>query len=92
MALAPCVVGYAEIARNLAADPATRRDGNPYRDWIDMYAGAEYQKVAEAAVAYLDELSARRGGEARFAELVRTFGAATRLEAAFWDMGLRAEG
>jgi thiaminase/transcriptional activator TenA len=41
-ALAPCVLGYAEIGLALAADPATQRDGNPYADWIDMYAGDEY--------------------------------------------------
>src|SRR6478736_1002472 len=31
VALAPCIVGYAEIARERMADPATKRDGNPYR-------------------------------------------------------------
>ena len=35
VALAPCIVGYAEIGRTLAADPATVREGNPYRSWID---------------------------------------------------------
>src|SRR6267142_617192 len=29
VALAPCIVGYAEIASESIADPATRRDGNP---------------------------------------------------------------
>ncbi|MEZ5669484.1 MAG: TenA family protein [Alphaproteobacteria bacterium] len=34
VALAPCMLGYAEIGARLLADPATRRDGNPYRPWI----------------------------------------------------------
>lgn len=87
-ALAPCVVGYAEIALRLDADPATRRDNNPYGDWIANYAGDDYQAVARGAVARLDDLAARRGGEARFESLSATFRAATRLEVGFWDMGL----
>lgn len=88
-ALAPCVVGYAEIGARLAADPATRRAGNPYADWIAMYASADYQAVAQAEIDTLDRLAARRGGEARFASLADTFAKATRLEAGFWDMGWR---
>ena len=43
VALAPCIVGYAEIAAELMADPATKLEGNPYREWIEMYAGEEYR-------------------------------------------------
>lgn len=88
VALAPCIVGYAEIAANLLADPATRLDGNPYEAWIAMYADPEYRAVAQAQVALLDRLCQRRGGDARFADLTRNFDAASRLEAGFWDMGL----
>lgn len=88
-ALAPCVVGYAEVGARLAADPATRRDGNPYTDWIAMYASADYQAVAQAEIDTLDRLSERRGGAARFASLADTFAKATRLEVGFWDMGWR---
>jgi thiaminase (transcriptional activator TenA) len=89
--LAPCIVGYAEIAAERMADPATRLDGgNPYKSWLDMYAGAEYQALAAEAKAALDEQFARRGGEGRFPALAASFAAATRLEAAFWQMGLDA--
>jgi thiaminase/transcriptional activator TenA len=96
VALAPCVVGYAEIGTGLAADPATRLGGNPYRDWIEMYAGEEYQAVARAALDQLDRVAAARLGpdpEAapRWPALTRTFRAATRLEAGFWDMGLETQ-
>ena len=90
VALAPCVVGYGEIGARLAADPATRTNDNPYRPWIEMYAGAEYQALMQAEVAALDALAARRGGHARFAQLAATFRTATRLEAAFWQAGLDA--
>jgi thiaminase (transcriptional activator TenA) len=90
VALAPCIVGYAEIAAERLADPATRLDGNPYKSWLEMYASAEYQVLAEEAKAALDEQFARRGGEGRVASLAACFTAATRLEADFWQMGLDA--
>ena len=89
-ALAPCLVGYAVIAAERMADPGTRRDGNPYREWLEMYAGAEYQKLAREAERALDEAFARRGGEGRFMALAADFATSTRLEADFWQMGLDA--
>lgn len=91
-ALAPCVVGYGVIGQALAVDPATKRAGNPYLSWIEMYAGEEYLKMVGAAVAQLDRLAARRGGDARFEDLARDFRAATVLESGFWRMGLDAAG
>lgn len=88
--LAPCVVGYAVIARERMADPATRRAGNRYGEWLEMYAGDEYQRLAQDAAAALDEQFARRGGEGRFPTLAAAFATAVRLEADFWQMGLAA--
>ncbi|SHK61790.1 thiaminase II [Rhodothermus profundi] len=88
VALAPCIVGYAEIGRALHAQFAESLAQNPYRDWIEMYAGEAYQQVARHAILQLDRLAARRLTEARFPDLVETFRQATRLEIAFWDMGL----
>ena len=88
VALAPCVIGYAEIGRALAPrgdDPA-----HPYREWIAEYAGAAYQDIAAAARRHLDDLAARSMTERRFAELAATFAEASRLEADFWQMGLEA--
>lgn len=90
VALAPCVIGYGEIGARLAADPATRTEGNPYREWIALYAGVDYQDIAEAARQQLDTLYARRGGPGRMAALEATFREASRLEADFWQMGLDA--
>ena len=84
-ALAPCVLGYAEIGERLAR--AAADDTNPYREWAATYAGAPYQAVAREAALSLDELWAARGSEARYPALLATFRQATRLEAAFWNMG-----
>lgn len=92
VALAPCMIGYGEIGAALASDPRTRTAGNPYLEWIEMYAGADYQNVAAAERATLDTLMARRGGPGRLPSLAATFRDATRLEAAFWQMGLAAAG
>jgi len=90
VALAPCIIGYAVIGSERVADPATRLGGNRYREWFEMYSGADYQTLAHEAAAALDELFSRRGGEGRFPSLAATFGTAARLEADFWQMGLEA--
>jgi thiaminase/transcriptional activator TenA len=90
VALAPCVIGYAEIAARLAAQPEAHAPTNRYRVWIDEYAGAPYQEVATKARAHLDRLASLYATPAREAELVTIFKEATRLEADFWEMGWRA--
>jgi thiaminase/transcriptional activator TenA len=90
VALAPCTVGYGEIALAIEASPTRSRDDNPYESWIAMYAGAEYQALARGAAARLDALGESHGGAARFASLSADFTKAARLEADFWAMGLRA--
>jgi thiaminase/transcriptional activator TenA len=90
VALAPCVIGYAEIATRLAAVARAGGAANPYRVWIDEYASAAYQEVAAKARADLDRLAERYLTPAREAELVAIFKEATRLEADFWEMGWRA--
>jgi len=95
VALAPCVVGYAEIGGRLMADAGTKRDGNPYLHWIEAYAGEEYRALARSSVAMLQSAAERRLGPApqespRFARMAQVFRQATRLEVGFWQMGLDA--
>ena len=89
-ALAPCVVGYAEIGSWLADNATAKGDDNPYQEWIDSYAADDYQEVAHAHAAQLDRLLQRRGGAGRTESLTRIFSEATRLEAGFWQMGIDA--
>ncbi|CAM5416706.1 Thiaminase-2 OS=Afipia felis OX=1035 GN=tenA PE=4 SV=1 [Afipia felis] len=91
VALAPCVIGYAEIGRNLAPNGIEALGDHPYREWIAEYAGEAYQDVAAKARRHLDDLAARAMTERRFNELAASFGKASQLEAAFWQMGLDAE-
>ncbi|MGE0256756.1 MAG: thiaminase II [Alphaproteobacteria bacterium] len=87
-ALAPCTVGYGEIGARLLAGPPSA--SNPYAAWIEAYGGAEYQDVARDHVAMLDRLWQRRAAGGRLDQLARVFAEATRLEAAFWQMGMDA--
>lgn len=88
-ALAPCVFGYGEIGARLGTDHAA-----PYKNWINTYAGAEYQEVCETVGTMLDNAVARRLGDTptaspRWSHLQSRFTKATALEVSFWDMGLR---
>ncbi|MFD1701740.1 thiaminase II [Methylopila henanensis] len=86
VALSPCVIGYAEIGGGLAAQGVA--PNNPYRPWIEEYAGAAYQDVAASARVTLDRLGADRLTPQRYRELKRLFVTASRLEAAFWQAAL----
>lgn len=88
-ALMPCVLGYGEIGLRLAHEAAP---DTPYRDWIETYAGAEYQDACHKAGRLLDAALEKRLGanpkaSPRWDELGHRFATATRLEAAFWDLG-----
>ena len=87
VALAPCVLGYADIG---AALQERARAGHPYAAWIKSYAGAEYQQAARVAATTLHRIGLRSGAEARLSDLQANFDMAVRLETAFWDMGWHA--
>jgi thiaminase/transcriptional activator TenA len=87
-ALAPCVLGYGEIGLRLAAG----RGNTPYSDWIDTYAGPDYQQTCREVGALIDGAIVRRLGSSpqdspRWGTLSQRFGTAVRLEIGFWDMG-----
>ena len=86
-ALAPCVMGYGEIGTTLKSSASSET----YADWINTYAGEEYQQVCKDVGALIDQSAARRLGEKpesspRWASLCDRFTIATKLEVGFWDM------
>ena len=87
VALAPCVIGYAEIGTALAPADPTALDNHPYKDWIGEYAGEGYQDFAVSARAELDRM-ATGITEERFRSVAKIFAMASKLEANFWQMGL----
>lgn len=96
VALAPCQIGYAEIGTYLAPR-LDGRDDHPYADWINEYAGEDFQNQAQSMISLLDDLSAASSptasaeelaGTPRFERLLDIFRTATRLEADFWQQAL----
>lgn len=90
--LVPCANGYAEIGVNLAA---TAKLGTPYQNWIDTYAGSDFQDMCHTLGKLFDQAAISRIGadfenSPRWPELCNIFATASRLEADFWQMGLKA--
>lgn len=88
-ALAPCVMGYGEIGARLGGEATS----DTYRDWIDTYAGEDYQSVCRATGVLFDTALKRRIGSdfeksPRWDRLCDRFRVATQLEVNFWQMGL----
>jgi hydroxymethylpyrimidine/phosphomethylpyrimidine kinase len=42
VAMAPCLLGYGAIARQLHADPRSKKKGNLYWTWIENYVAEDY--------------------------------------------------
>lgn len=90
VALMPCVAGYAEIGLGLLNNPATVNQGNPYSSWIANYGDKTYLSSVQKAIDLLETVGQQRGAQSRIGELSQIFTTATRLETAFWQMGLNA--
>lgn len=92
-ALAPCVFGYGVIGAALAKSAAP---DTPYQEWIDTYAGEEYQGLCDVLGTMVENAALARLGpnpeqNPRWAALCKRFHTATRLEVNFWQMGLRGQ-
>jgi len=92
VALAPCVLGYAEIGKRLATQHEATLATNPYRRWIEEYSGNAYQDVAGAFSAWMDETARVYLTEERYPRQLKLFEKASALEADFWQMGLEHDG
>ena len=87
--LAPCVMGYGEIGARLVKT----KTSETYAEWIETYAGKDYQKVCHDVGLLLDHSVERRLGNQsqtslRWQTLCHRFQIATKLEIGFWDMSL----
>ncbi|GAA6191363.1 thiaminase II [Phaeobacter sp. NW0010-22] len=88
-ALAPCAMGYAEIGARLSKEA----NSETYRDWINTYAGEDYQASIRSVGVLLEGALVRRLGENYdqlpcWKGLCQTFATATQLEVGFWQMGM----
>jgi thiaminase (transcriptional activator TenA) len=86
-ALLPCFWIYAEVGRNIHARAAS---ANPYRAWIDTYAGEEFHAAVRAVISATDEAAAGASRALR-ERMHAAFTRATQLEWIFWDSAYRLE-
>lgn len=87
IAMIPCAVGYQEIARQLKNDPTTKKEGNPYWEWIESYASEDYV-ASVASMRDMVEKKVAGMGDERVDELVGIFVRAVKLEEKFWEDAL----
>lgn len=80
-AVLPCFRVYREVGRRIHA---TAREPNPYRAWIDTYAGDEFDRAVVAVLAIAD-VAAAEASARNVAAMHRAFGRAMQLEWMFWD-------
>ncbi|EGG07345.1 uncharacterized protein MELLADRAFT_24931, partial [Melampsora larici-populina 98AG31] len=87
VATAPCLLGYGEMGLNLLQDPATVKEGNPYWDWINNYAGERFQNAVKMGRDLLEHSVKEDVPSANtFTELRGIFTKAVALEIDFWQM------
>ncbi|KAJ9270293.1 hypothetical protein DTO212C5_3536 [Paecilomyces variotii] len=87
VALAPCLIGYGEIAKRLYKEHSSKKEGNPYWKWIENYVAEDYSEAVEIGSALLEK-HMREVSPSRLEDLIKIFIRATELEIGFWDMGL----
>ena len=90
VALIACFAGYAEVGLRLAKSSETQWDNNPYAKWIKAYDSEGYIHDVQAMISYLNKTAEELAGEQRFDRLSKIFNTVTKLETAFWQMGLNA--
>ncbi len=86
-ALLPCFWVYREVGHHIHGAAA---QDNPYRAWIDTYAGDEFAAAVDAMIATTDVLAATASSAERTA-MQAAFTRAMQLEWMFWDSAYRSE-
>lgn len=86
-ALLPCFWIYREVGMEIYSNAA---EDNPYRDWIDTYAGEAFNESVDRAIEITDQVAALEP-ESRLAEMAEAFVKSTELEWMFWESAYRLE-
>jgi len=87
-AVLPCFWIYNAVGDHIFAQQ--NGNGNPYKRWIDMYAGVEFAAAVEKAIDITDELAAQASAATQ-QKMLEAFEMATRLEWMFWNSAYELE-
>jgi thiaminase/transcriptional activator TenA len=80
-ALLPCFWIYLRVGQDIHATAAS---DNPYRDWIDTYAGEDFASGVEDMLALTDRVADAASDPVRI-QMHQAFRQSSRLEWMFWD-------
>ncbi len=86
-ALLPCFWIYRAVGTSISRKALP---GNPYERWIATYAGEDFGRAVDRAIAITDEAAEQASPAAREA-MARAFVTSSRLEWMFWDSAYRLE-
>jgi thiaminase/transcriptional activator TenA len=86
-ALLPCFWIYREVGHSIHARAA---DDNPYRAWIDTYAGEDFSVAVDAVLDTIDQVAAGTAPRS-IAEMKHAYRRSAQLEWMFWDSAYRQE-
>ncbi len=84
-AVLPCFWIYREVGKAIYAEADA---ANPYRAWIDTYAGEEFDRAVDEVIEITDA-AARQASESMVAAMHHAFRRAVQLEWMFWDSAYR---
>ncbi|SEH42515.1 thiaminase /4-amino-5-aminomethyl-2-methylpyrimidine deaminase [Halopenitus malekzadehii] len=87
-ALLPCMWGFNETAKRLAADGTPEHD--QYAAWIEMYAGEEFTELTEWCKTLLDDVAADASASDR-ERYRKRFATSAQYEYLFWDAAWKRE-
>ncbi len=89
-ALLPCFWIYREAGNHIYETAQQGLEANPYRRWIETYAGEEFNASVERAIAIVEAVGSG-ASEAERAQMTQAFERSSRLEWMFWDSAYRLE-
>jgi thiaminase (transcriptional activator TenA) len=89
-ALLPCFWIYREVGNHIYKTAAGGLEKNPYRRWIETYAGEGYNEAVEKALEITNRVAAATTDSER-RRMASAFVTSSRLEWMFWDSAYRLE-
>ncbi|KAN0107573.1 Ribokinase-like protein [Russula decolorans] len=94
MALAACLLGYGEVGLWLQREAKrpqswAKLEDNPYKAWIEDYAGESYQAAVKVGIERIEALAVHDPPSPKKLEhWTEIWGRCTLLEKRFWDMAM----
>ncbi|UJP66191.1 thiaminase II [Mongoliitalea daihaiensis] len=88
-AILPCFWIYKKVGDHIYHQQY-EIENNPYKNWIDTYAGEEFAASVHKAIDITDELASEVGSKTQ-EDMYNAFEMASRLEWMFWDSAYRLE-